>query len=108
MENLNYLIIVILVLYLIYDLYNNAPLLKDSKMLFLGIYNLLFLAIVISCAILKPGFLISYWWIIVLLGLPSIIYQIVKFRKSDEPILSKFIKLSVLLFFVIFVVIQTT
>ncbi|OBX26842.1 hypothetical protein A9996_01810 [Gelidibacter algens] len=84
----------------------NKSFLKDGKILLLGIYNMLFLLIVISLAIINPTLIIKYWWLILLLALPSFIYQIIRFKKSDEPVPNKYAKLGVLVFFVIFVTIK--
>lgn len=86
MENINYAIIAILSLYFLFDFYRNKHILKTRPLLILGIYNALFLIGVISVVISNPDAMSQFWWLILLMGLPSALFQIVKFRSSAEPI----------------------
>jgi len=81
-------------------------LLTSKKMLGLAILDGIFLTGVIFALLTKYVDLISYWWLIIVLGLPSLYYQYLRFKKSDELNSIKLIKLGVTVILLVIVILK--
>ena len=103
MDYINYLGILCVALYIINDSLRNKALFKEKRFIILAMLDGVFLIGVVSVLLTNYIDLLNYWWLLIILGLPSLYYQFLRIKKSDGLNSIKFIKLGITIILIILV-----
>ncbi|TXE09415.1 hypothetical protein ES711_05655 [Gelidibacter salicanalis] len=86
---MSYITAAVLAPYFSYDLFLNKNALNTTTLRILGVYNMLFLIAAITVTIMDSEFIFNNWWLFTLFALPTLIFQILKFRNSSRSQVQK-------------------
>lgn len=103
MELINLIGIAAVFVYAINDLIQSKSLLINRKLVLLAFFDAIFLIAIISMLLTNYGDLMSYWWLIVILGAPSLYYQFLKIKMSQGLKSIKLIKVGITITLIILV-----
>ena len=103
MDVVNYLGIFCIVLYVLNDALRNKALFRNKKLVILALLDSIFLIGVIGILLTNYINLLDYWWLLIILGLPSLYYQYLRIRKSEDLNSIKFIKLGITITLIIII-----
>ena len=92
MELIKIIGIAAVVLYVINDFLQNKTLLANRKMVVLAVFDSIFLIPIVFLLLTNYVDLVTYWWLIIIFGVPSLYYQFLKIKMSNGPILIELIR----------------
>lgn len=84
MENFQYLIVGILLIYLIFEFIRNFNKYKKGKVVWISIASSFSLFVAIYFIVFKPQLVLDYWWVLLLLIIPNIYFQYLKYNLKDK------------------------
>lgn len=91
MSTVSYLVILCISMYTINNLLSVKRNIHSKKIMFLALIDGLFLIGVVSILLTNYFDLLNYWWLLIILGLPSLYYQFLKIKKNGDLDFIKFI-----------------
>ena len=101
MNTESYLVILCMSMYVINNLLHAKRNINSKKIMFLALIDGLFLIGVVSVLLTNYFDLLNYWWLLVILGLPSLYYQFLRIKKSENLYFIKFF-ITIIILIVIF------
>lgn len=105
MESINYIIILIVVLYLVKDkIKGKTPWYVKKYKLLTIVDTLFFVAVLLIVLMGETDLIYDYWWALILAGLPSLYLQYLILKQDEEPSLSKWTKVGVKVLFIVFAI----
>lgn len=103
MELVSHLGIICIVLYIINDLLKDRLLLKSKKLFILAVLDSVFLVSIVLVLLTNYTDLLDYWWLLIILGIPSLYHQYLRIKMKGELSSIKFLKPGITLIIMIFV-----
>lgn len=106
MSTVSYLVILCISMYTINNLLAVKRKIHSKKIMFLALIDGIFLIGSVSVLMTNYFDLLNYWWLLIILGLPSLYYQFLMIKKNGDLDFIKFINFCVTIILIIVILLK--